>query len=177
MWRFKGFVFLVLAFFSFGLYWLRFHVVQAPVLLETDYADVLPEAVLTVHVSGEIASPGLYSLPLGARVYELIDLAGGATELANLDKVNLARFLVDGAQIKVPAVKPVPKKLNATKPININTASKTELMSVPGIGPRIATDIIAYRDKNGFFIEPQALLHVKRIGPKTLKKMSPFIRF
>lgn len=65
----------------------------------------------------------------------------------------------------------------ATKAININTADKTMLTQIPGIGPVTADSILKYRKANGKFKSANDLLNVKGIGAKTLKKMTPFLKF
>lgn len=64
----------------------------------------------------------------------------------------------------------------ATKAININTADKKMLTQIPGIGPVTADSILKYRKANGKFKSAKDLMNVKGIGPKTLKKMTPFLK-
>ncbi len=140
---------------------------------------------IIVHITGEVKNPGVYKLEDGARVIDAINLAGGPLPTADLDKVNLADFLRDGSKIYIP-----PKlensgngirsqagssitKINASESdkVNINTASKEELESLPGIGPTLAQRIIEYREENGPFSSAEDLLNVKGIGEKKLEKI------
>ena len=104
---------------------------------------------INVFVDGEVMMPGEYSLPEGARVGDAIEAAGGFTEKAN-DKINLVFLLKEGDHITV-----VDKSKSANSGIdykvNINTADKTELCQIEGIGDKMAERIIDYREKNGEF--------------------------
>jgi len=65
----------------------------------------------------------------------------------------------------------------ATEAVNVNTADKTTLTQIPGIGPVTADSILKYREANGNFNSAEDLLNVRGIGEKTLKKMEPFLTF
>lgn len=151
------------------------------------------EAVeLVVHVSGAVSSPGVVRLPAGSRVDDALRAAGGATEEADLSAVNLARPLEDGEQIHVPVPgeEPPPAASDAPTPgstdgpsaaesgnpedgapIDLNTASATELEALPGVGPAIALRIVEHRENNGPFTSVDGLLEVSGIGPATLEKI------
>jgi len=135
-----------------------------------------PELVV-VHISGAVKNRGVYKLEKGARLIDLIKVAGGILENANPDKVNLAEELKDGQRISIP-FKPAQKEFClpksapleetsgniSTGPVNINTASAGELMKVKGVGEATAKRIIEYRDKNGGFSKPEDIMKVKGIG-------------
>lgn len=140
---------------------------------------------IIVHIAGEVKNPGVYKLEDGARVIDVINLAGGPLPSADLDKVNLADFLRDGSKIYIPpklenseselksqAISST-RKINTSKSdkININTASKEELESLPGIGSTLAQRIIEYREENGLFSSAEDLLRVKGIGEKKLERI------
>lgn len=132
---------------------------------------------VTVHVTGEVAEPGLVQVPGGARVADAIDAAGGPTGQASLEAVNLARTVQDGEQLHVHSVDAVEEAAarGATGPdgtVNVNRADAAELEQVPGIGPVLAERIIAYRDANGPFVDLSELLEVSGIGERTLEQLS-----
>lgn len=142
-------------------------------------------AALQVHVTGAVARPGVYALPPGSRVQDALQAAGGPTEDADLERLNLARRLQDGEQVRVPRRStPQPPALAGTATpaaspealkININTATAQELEALPGIGPTLAQRIVAYREANGPFTSIEQLLEVKGIGPVLLEKIRPYI--
>lgn len=137
-----------------------------------------------VDVSGAVLIPGLYELPEGARVNDAIAVSGGTTEKADLSEVNLAYVLQDAMKITVPkkeekktAIQKIVKKpvittdlvLSETKPeatakININTATKEQLMTLSGVGEATAEKIMKYREENGYFLDAEAIKNVSGIG-------------
>ncbi|WP_261163838.1 ComEA family DNA-binding protein [Microbacterium sp. Marseille-Q6965] len=145
---------------------------------------------LYVHVFGAVHAPGLYVLPAHARVVDAIAAAGGATDEAAVEGVNLARPLSDGEQLAVPtreelAVPPPGGGGPATEPgapgasgggkVNLNTADAAALDTLPRIGPAIAERIIAWRDENGPFVSVDDLLAVEGIGEKTLAALRDLV--
>lgn len=146
---------------------------------------------LLVHVVGEVAEPGLVTVPDGARVADALDAAGGTTRKADLTAVNLARAVVDGEQLYVP--KPGERAPGAAAPgaggaasetggsdasggstaasVDINTADAAALETLPGIGPSIAQAIVEWRATNGQFASVDELEDVPGIGPATLAEI------
>ncbi len=140
---------------------------------------------LVVDVRGAVTQPGVYELPPGSRVQDGIQAAGGALPDADLAGLNLAALLEDGAAIRVPvqgeAQSPPSRSGDVTIPgvpgslININTATQTELESLPGIGPVLAQQVIAYREANGPFPSTEAIQNVSGIGPGIFEKIKDMI--
>lgn len=125
-----------------------------------------PEQYLYVHIVGEVSSPGMYQLPLGARLVDAVFAAGGLTDEADTSSVNLARELSDGEQVVVFKVGDV-AEAGGSSPgglISINRATAEQLEKLPGIGPALSARIIAYRDANGGFKKKEDLLNVSGIG-------------
>ncbi|MBL5975409.1 MAG: ComEA family DNA-binding protein [Candidatus Leucobacter sulfamidivorax] len=140
--------------------------------------EASPAPVLLVHVVGEVRSPGVVELEGGARVRDAIEAAGGATELAVLAGVNLARLLTDGEQIVVPnaetaeaaaAGAPGAGVAGAPGPVSLNAADAAALETLPGVGPALAQRILAWRAANGAFSSVEQLLEISGIGQKTFE--------
>ena len=137
---------------------------------------------LFVHVSGCVANPGLYELEEGSRLASAIEAAGGFTEDAACDSVNLARRLEDGEMVVVlpmsagsGANEEIPEVKTASSLININTATAEELEQLPGIGPSTAQKIVSDRMANGSFKSPDDLKRVTGIGDKKFETISALI--
>ena len=133
-------------------------------------ANEVIEQFLYVHLLGEVASPGMYQLPIGARLVDAVFAAGGLTEDADNASVNLARELSDGEQIVVFSISQEGQSpgTNSSGLISLNRAGDKELEELPGIGPALAGRIIAWREANGGFKSVQDLLKVSGIGESLL---------
>lgn len=148
-----------------------------------------PEASLgvVVDVVGEVNAPGLLTLPVGSRVADAVTAAGGATAGAELSAVNLARLLVDGEQLRIPApgeiVAPAPAAVAGAGPagvsadglVNLNTADSVTLETLPGVGPALAGRILDWRESNGAFASVDELDEVTGIGPAMLAKLRDLV--
>lgn len=134
------------------------------------------EVVVGFHIKGEVKNSGYYELEYNSRIKDAITCAGGETEKADLDSVNLAQFIKDGEEIVIPSVKnnEEEKKADSGK-VNINTADIYELCKVKGIGENLAKEIIAYRNKNGAFSKIEHLKRVDGIGSVVFEKMKDSI--
>jgi competence protein ComEA len=136
-----------------------------------------------VHVLGSVAVPGLFELPVGARVVDAIAAAGGLAPAADPARVNLARTVSDGEQLYVPALGEVAPLAAATPGaagpssdstaagaiLDLNTATVTDLDTLPRIGPQLAQRIVEWRSANGRFGAPEDLLEVPGIGDRTFE--------
>jgi competence protein ComEA len=134
-------------------------------------------APIRVHVSGAVRQPDVYELPAGCIVKDAVEAAGGPTDSADLDGVNLAVELRDQQQVYVPRqgeVIPMSSTLGggtASGPVNINTATAAELETLPGIGPKTAETIVEYREANGPFKAIEDIMNVPGIGEGTFEKI------
>lgn len=157
--------------------------------------ELLPpptRAPIQVHMTGAVINPGVYELPPASRVRDGIAAAGGAASDADLSAINMAAFVEDGDQIRVPFVQSlqnadageytqpaeetaVQHNAQSSGKVNINTATQQELESLPGIGPITAQKIITYRQENGSFDKIEALQKVSGIGPATFEKLKDLI--
>jgi competence protein ComEA len=146
------------------------------------------EKPIVVQVSGAVPRPGVYALAQGSRVQDAISAAGGFLAEAEKTGINLARALEDGEQLDIPYMEgssPVildaPTAISiSTSPssaelININTASASELDTLPGIGPTTAQKIIDYRQQNGPFVSKEDIINVSGIGPGTYERIKDLI--
>lgn len=135
-----------------------------------DTGNEVIEQYLYVHVVGEVVSPGMYQLPMGARLVDAVFAAGGLTEEADNASVNLARELTDGEQIIVFSVSQEGEATGTTASglVSLNRAGDKELEELPGIGPALAGRIVAWREANGGFKSVQDLLKVSGIGESLL---------
>ena len=140
-----------------------------------------------VHVVGEIADPGVVDVPAGARVIDAIARAGGSLPSADLERINLARVVLDGEQIHVPApgeeilagsagttVGPVGAGVGpgGSGGVNLNQADLPTLDGLPGVGPVLAQRIIDWRAEHGRFTSVDELGEVSGIGEKLLAVLS-----
>lgn len=136
---------------------------------------------LQVYVTGEVVNPQqTYILPAGSRVADAINAAGGPTDNADQDRINLADILRDGAKIHVPAIDAgdieLPTPMGG-EIVRINSATQSELESLPGIGPVTAARIIEYRNEVGTFETLDDLDAVPGIGPATLENLRDLVVF
>jgi len=154
-------------------------VIAAPAPLEIESISM---QTLMVDVAGAVMNPGVYSLPLNARVVEAIKAAGGLKKGADTSDINQARILKDGEQIYVyPAAlsgnggvtRPAIRK---NGPIMINRATVKDFESLDGIGPVLANRIINYRKSNGPFTVIEDLLKVPGIGQSKFAQFKEKLR-
>ena len=135
---------------------------------------------IAVYITGEVKNPGVYYLDeQSARLYNLLDVCGGILEDADIEKLNLAKKLVDSEKIVITKklekqnIEEIEEKIDESEgtyyideddeKININNASKEELMSLNGIGESTANKIIEYRKKNSF-VDIEDIMNVDGIG-------------
>ena len=136
-----------------------------------------------VHICGAVINPGVYQVPVGTRVYQALELAGGSSDDAYLSGINLADKLADGQKVYIPAEGENAEGILSTDSgdvqsvmININTASEAELMTLPGIGQSRAKDIINYRVKNGLFESIDDIMKVSGIKEAAFEKIKDLIK-
>ena len=151
---------------------------------ETDFYQDREESSPTgiwVYVCGCVQNPGVYFLENGARIFEAIELAGGLSENAASEYLNMASLAEDGQQIYVPAQEDVIEQglsgpdQDADGRININTATLEELMTLPGIGQAKAAAIIAYREQNTF-MTIEDIMNVSGIKESSFQKIKEYIK-
>ena len=147
--------------------------------------ELLEQDQITVDVKGAVKSPGIYDLPLGSRVHDAVQKAGGLTEEADSKSLNLAQKVSDEALVYVPTKGEEAASQQATsgttpstskeKKVNLNKASLEELKQVKGLGGKRAQDIIDHRETNGKFKSVDELKKVSGIGAKTIEKLKDYV--
>lgn len=141
-------------------------------------ASMSSNAPIFVHVLGAVERPGLYELADGARTVDAVAAAGGFTDDADQSGINLARFVTDGEQLRVPAVGETPPTAPGTAAgglVNLNTADSALLETLPRVGPALAGRIIDWREANGGFRSVEDLLSVSGIGSKTFDGLKDLV--
>ncbi|WP_416197717.1 MAG: Competence protein ComEA [Sporanaerobacter sp.] len=148
------------------------------------------EEIIMVHISGQVYKPGLVELKNGSRVIDAVNSAGGLKSEADLDRINLAKKLVDEEKIYIPKIGEANDMVdeveisdgvgsensseNRDNKININTCTKEELMNLPGIGEVLATRIVEYRQSTKFN-SIEDIMNVSGIGNKKFENIKDLI--
>lgn len=162
---------------------------QNDVVNNTENAIEAVSEKIVVYIIGSVKNPGIVELDADSRVSDAVNAAGGLLEDADLSKINLAYKLEDGQKITIPSVNDKTDEdsdyqdyisddpgniISGTssnssnsktqEKVNINSASQTELETLPGIGPSTAAKIISYRNENGKFKSIEDIKNVSGIG-------------
>ncbi len=201
-----GAVFLILTLLAIGIYFatsLSFS--ESELLVVETESETLqePKSLVTVHVVGAVANPGVYELEEGSRINDAIEKAGGFTEDAESQAINLARVLLDGEQLfiytkqeyraltEAQSSSGISEGINqgsslgtsalqdtsgsSTGLVNINNAPQSQLETLPGIGEATAKKIVAYRQEKGPFTKTTDLMKVSGIGEKKFEALKDLI--
>lgn len=149
---------------------------------------------IVIHITGAICNEGIYELEENSRIADAVKMAGGLKEDADLKQINLAYVLEDGMKINIPSKNEstseasnntesyiTKENLNSsnnakTSKVNINSATQTELETLPGIGPSTALKIINYRKEKGKFNKIEDIKNVNGIGENKFNKIKEFIK-
>ena len=147
--------------------------------------EPLEQDLITVDVKGAVKAPGIYDLPVGSRVNDAVQKAGGLTEQADSKSLNLAQKVSDEALVYVPIKgeeaasqqtgSGTDSSTSKAKKVNLNKASLEELKQVKGLGGKRAQDIIDHRESNGKFKSVDELKKVSGIGAKTIEKLKDYV--
>ena len=149
----------------------------------TSAIKIQENTLITVDISGEVNNPGVYTIKDDGRLNDLIEMAGGLTDKADINRINRAGYLTDGVKIYIPSLEDsspegvgiYSESSSYSERVNINTANKSELETVPGIGPITADKIIHYRETISRFQTIEDIMNVSGIGEKTFEKIKDYI--
>jgi competence protein ComEA len=152
------------------------------------------QAPIVIYITGSVKNPGVYSLSRQNRLGDAVTAAGGFLSDADQAAVNLAAKILDGQRIVVPNInqsvtgtqgtvppiglsnpKPglVPPSID--NPLNLNTATLDEIDLLPGIGPARASEILAYRTKQGYIKSIEEIMNITGIGQATFDRIKDYI--
>lgn len=150
---------------------------------------------MMVYITGEVKKPGIYELEENSRIKDAIEEAGGLKETADITDINLATILQDEDKITIPSKEETKQENQSTEKtqsttssaansttknqntkVNINTATQTELETLPGIGPSIASKIVSYRKENGKFKSIEEIKKVSGIGESKYTNIKELIK-
>ncbi len=151
-------------------------------VIEQDSAAVKNEKVV-VYISGEVVNPQVIEMKDGDRLIDAVEKCGGMTENADKNAVNLALLLKDEDHYVIPKIgenlqlntSSNNKSLQNNNLVNINTADKTILISLPSIGEKTAEKIIQYRETNGNFKSIDDIKNINGIGEKKFEQIKDLI--
>lgn len=130
-----------------------------------------------VYVCGAVVQEGVYRLPKGSRIFEAVELAGGFREDAATTGVNQAQVLEDEMTVYVPTIaEAVAEETISDGKVDLNRASKEELMTLSGVGESRAESIIKYREQNGGFQTIEDIMKVSGIKEGLFEKIKDFIK-
>lgn len=135
-----------------------------------------PKKLCYVHICGAVAEPGVYQVAEGERIFRVVELAGGYTGDAVPEYLNLAAEVADGMKLMVPTAAEFATMENRlftaadgqepvsdTGKINLNTATKEQLIKLSGIGEAKAEAILKYRKEHGNFVRPEDIMNIPGI--------------
>jgi len=134
---------------------------------------------IMVDIEGAVIKPGVYTLPFNSRLNDLLIACGGLSEEADRSWVeknlNKAATLSDGAKIYIPSQGEEVKGVKEGGVINLNSATLSELETLPGVGPSMGQKIINYREESGGFSSVEELMSVPGIGKKTFEELKDLV--
>lgn len=137
------------------------------VVVSKDAKETEKTGEIVVYVCGAVKKPGVYHLPKGTRIQDAIEQAGGFAEGADETSQNLAALLEDEMQLTVPFI----NTEGQSKKVNLNTADKEELMTLPGVGDSKAESILQYRKENGRFRKIEDIMEIPGIKEGMFEKI------
>ena len=168
-------------------------------MIEETQDDIEEQNQIIIHISGAVVNEGIVKISQGARIADVIEMAGGLKENASLKNVNLAYKIEDGQKIYIPtleeeelgqdnveeyliiedgnnnSISSLNYKEGDELMVNLNKATQTELEELPGIGVATALKIINYREENGEFKTIEDIKNVNGIGDAKFNNIKEYI--
>lgn len=154
---------------------------EEEITVEESFDNVIVEEVTSeiyVDIDGAVKNPGVYKVKTGARLFNIIEMAGGLSDDADVTTINRAMIVSDGYKVIIPKVGEAGQVTDMASDngmININIASSSDLEELPGIGPVTAETIIDYREEHNGFKSIEELLNISGIGVVTFDKVKDSI--
>lgn len=171
---------------TIGIYFFRQTTDDETVYYEsTEQIEEAETNQITVHIAGAVNNPGIVVLEEGSRIVDALEAAGGETEEADLNKLNLAYVLSDGEKLYIPTKNEEEQEYitqgkgqmqEEENTVNINTATVEQLTTLPGIGEATASKIIEYRKENGKFKKVEDLKNVPGIGDSKFQNIKEMLK-
>lgn len=171
---------------TIGIYFFRQTTDDETVYYEsTEQIEEAETNQITVHIAGAVNNPGIVVLEEGSRIVDALEAAGGETEEADLNKLNLAYVLSDGEKLYIPTKNEEDQEYitqgkgqmqEEENTVNINTATVEQLTTLPGIGEATASKIIEYRKENGKFKKVEDLKNVPGIGDSKFQNIKEMLK-
>ena len=160
-----------------GIAWIAFDRQSGPQTLEIALPNATDQGPIEVYITGAVAEPGVYEVEAGDRVIDVLFEAGGHTDDADLEAINLALRVNDEDQIVVPRIGETnaPVSGAGTTKININTATASELDTLPGIGEVYSERIVVNRETNGLYASSEELVERQVIPRGTYERIRELI--
>lgn len=144
---------------------------------QSEDVETEKEDSIFVYVCGAVLYEGVYELPKGSRAYEAIEAAGGFTEDAAITQINQAEVLEDETQLYIPTIDEIAESTSQSDgKVNLNTATKEELMTLPGVGEAKANLIMQYRETNGRFQQIEDVMNISGIKEGLFAKIKDYIK-
>lgn len=180
-------------------------------LAKTEENSNVINTMATIHITGAVNKPGIYKVPTGMRLVDVLSKAGGLKKDAYVNDINLTQSISDGTTIHIASKQEVQKtsqttnvqtlstnkktsekvasyntkvekkhkgqsktgnkNINSKVLVNLNRASEEELASLPGVGEKLAKNIVIYRTKHGGFKSIEELKNIERVGNKKFNKL------
>jgi len=171
-----------------AVYQVYFQPIEQKTIVQTDLAphiQVVTQPKCLVELSGAVVRPGIYNVSPNIRVKDLVQLAGGLTADADINRINQVKHLKDGQKIFIPAQhhvnishkkKQIPIEPAPIFPININTASESDLMAIPDMKRALAKRIMAYRQLKGHIYTIDELRNVKGLTDTRIDELRRYFK-